>query len=228
MRTVICATIVSAMMLSVLGYTQLPPPYDEIVDPLPFNSQGWYSNAASMEWLMRRGNVKTVIEIGCWLGSSTRHIAQFIPEDGVVYAIDHWLGSPNEDNSVFDMENLYKQFLSNVIHTNLTHKIIPIRMSSTEAALLFSMLKKMRIKEIKPDLIYIDATHDFNNVYQDLVLWFPFVKGHGTLCGDDYFWDYDPFRGPGPVMRAVDTFARENQLQVQHDGWMWYLIDNPH
>lgn len=193
-----------------------PPPYDSI-DVLPFNPQGWYINGPSMEWLIRRGNVKIIIEVGSWLGLSTRHLAKTIPEDGIVYAVDHWKGSPNEDNSSFDIPNLYRQFLSNVIHENLTHKIVPVRMSSLEAS---------QVLKVKPDLIYLDATHDFTNVMLDLIVWYPFVKGHGIMCGDDYFWADDPSKGGGPVKRAVDTFARENNLTVRHDGkWMWYLED---
>ncbi len=202
----------SSFVIAVQSFASLPVPYDT-VDVLPYNPQGWYRNGPSMEWLIRRTNVKTVIEVGSWLGLSTRHIAKTIPEDGVVYAVDHWLGSPNEDNSSFDIPNLYRQFLSNVIHENLTDKIIPIRMSSADAA---------RTLNIKPDLVYLDATHDFNNVMFDLILWYPFVKGHGVLCGDDYFWNHEYPLG-GPVKRAVDAFARENNLIVRDDGWMWYL-----
>jgi hypothetical protein len=197
-------------------FGSLPPPYDS-VDLLPFNPQGWYINGPSMEWLIRRGHVKVVVEVGSWLGLSTRHLAKTIPEDGVVYAVDHWMGSPNEDNSIFDIPNLYRQFLSNVIHEHLTDKIIPMKMSSAEAA---------AILKIKPDLIYIDATHEFTSVFYDLILWFPFVKGHGVLCGDDYYWSHNPSKGGGPVKRAVDTFARENNLIVHDDGWMWYLEEN--
>jgi hypothetical protein len=197
------------LLLPVFAFAaKLSPPYDT-VDVMPYNPQGWYRNGASMEWLIRRTNVKVVIEVGSWLGLSTRHIAKTLPEGGVVYAVDHWLGSPNENNSMFDMDNLYRQFLSNTIHEGLTHKIVPIRMSSVEAA---------RTLKIKPDLIYLDATHDFTSVMHDLILWYPFVKGHGVLCGDDYYW------GDWPVKRAVDTFAKENNLIVRDDGqWMWYL-----
>ena len=66
--------------------------------------------------------------------------------------------------------------------------------------MLFVNEKKAWIRDVQPDLIYIDATHDFNNVYLDLGVWFPLVKGHGTLCGDDYFWDYDASKQGGPVM----------------------------
>ena len=75
---------------------------------------------------------------------------------------------------------------------------------------------------MKPDLIYLDATHDFTNVMLDLILWYPLVKGHGVICGDDYFWGHEYPNG-GPVKRAVDAFARENNLIVHDDGWMWYL-----
>lgn len=186
----------------------LPPPYDSI-DILPFNAQGWYSNAIPLQRLIKTRNVRTVIEVGSWLGLSTRDIARTLPEEGIVYAIDHWLGSPNEDNSSFDIPNLYRQFLSNVIHENLTHKIIPLRMSSIEAAWNL---------DIQPDLIYLDATHDFYSVYEDLTLWFPFVKGHGVLCGDDYLWGHDL-----PVQRAVHLFAQQRNLIVHAEGWFWYL-----
>ncbi len=196
------------LSLSAVLQADLPPPYDK-VDLLPFNPHGWYQNGDSLEPLIKNNHVKVIIEVGSWLGASTRHIAKTLPEDGIVYAVDHWMGSPNEDNSPYDIANLYQQFLSNVIHENLTHKIVPLRMSSLEAA---STLK------IRPDLIYIDATHDYENVRADLIHWFPFVKGHGILCGDDYNWGEDL-----SVKRAVDTFALENNLTVHTNGWFWRL-----
>jgi predicted O-methyltransferase YrrM len=199
------------IMLTTLS-ADLPPPYD-CVELLPFNPQGWYSNATPMEKLIKEKDPKVVIEVGSWLGLSTRHIARTMRKDGVVYAVDHWLGSPNEDNSSFDLPNLYRQFLSNVIHENLTDKIIPIRMSSYEAS---------RTLDVKPDLIYLDATHDFYSVYEDLCNWFPFVQGHGVLCGDDYLWGYDL-----PVQRAVHLFAQLRNLTVHADGWFWYFEENP-
>src|SRR5580692_9940950 len=100
---------------------QPPPPYDS-VDLLHFNPHGWYNNGPSMEKLIKGNKIKTVVEIGSWYGLSTRHIAKLLPEDGIVYAVDTWEGSPNEDLSAYDLDNLYRQFLSNVIHTNLMQK----------------------------------------------------------------------------------------------------------
>lgn len=164
-----------------------------------------------MESLIRKYNVKTVIEVGSWLGLSTIHIARTIPEDGVVYAVDHWLGSVEHQSPDFNSSNLYRQFLSNVIHQNLTDKIIPLRLPSIEAS---------HTLKVTPDLIYIDASHDFVNVFVDLALWYPLVKERGILCGDDYYLNSE---ANFPVKRAVDLFAQENNLVVHNDGWFWYF-----
>lgn len=84
----------------------------------------------NLEYLIKEHEVKTVIEVGCWLGASTRAIAQFLSEDGKVYAVDHWKGSEEHQTQHILRHKdrlliLYEQFLSNVIHEGLTHKIIP-------------------------------------------------------------------------------------------------------
>jgi hypothetical protein len=91
----------------------------------------------------------------------------------------YWLGSVEHQSSPI-LPTLYEQFLSNVVHAGLTHIIIPMRMSGLQAATWMDSM------EVKPDLIYIDASHDIPSVLADLSAWFPFVKGHGILCGDDW------------------------------------------
>jgi len=188
----------------------LPPPYDELEEVLPFNGHGWYGNAEQIEELIRKHQVKTIIGVGSWLGASTRHMAALLPAGGKVYAIDHWLGSaehqPNASNYLDVLPYLYEQFLSNVIHAKLTDKIVPIRMDSLAAANTIDVI---------PDLIYIDASHDTPSVYADLQAWYPFVQGHGVLCGDDWGWS--------SVRAAVERFAKENHLKIDASGNFWRL-----
>lgn len=189
-------------------------PYDSLTELLPFDERGMYINAVPMEKLIKERNVKTVFELGCWLGKSTRHIAQLLPDDGKVYAIDHWLGSAEHQQSL-EIPRLYEQFLSNVIHAKLTHKIIPKRMTTLAAAQEFKQLGPL------PDLVYVDASHDEESVYADISAYFPLVQGHGILCGDDWGWGAQM---GFPVSRAVSRFANENHLQVEVvDGWFWIL-----
>ncbi len=196
---------------------QLPFPYCDLEETLPFNAHGWYSNAQPMEVLLKSRKAKVVIELGAWLGLSTRHIATTLPEDGIVYAVDHWLGNPQSQNNPI-IPILYEQFLSNVIHANLTHKIVPIRMTTLDAVKFFES------KGIIPDVVYVDAAHDEESVYSDLTAYFPLVKGHGILCGDDWGYGHEL-----PVQKAVKRFAEENNLKIiTPNNWFWEFRENSH
>jgi beta-1,4-mannosyl-glycoprotein beta-1,4-N-acetylglucosaminyltransferase len=192
--------------------TLLPEPYNNI-DLLPFDPHGWYRHAEILEEFFKKYNPKVVVEVGCWFGLSTRHIASLLQKGGILYAIDHWLGSaeqqPGQPGWHPKLPYLYEQFLSNVIHARLTHKIVPLRMSSLDGSKF--------LVNFSPDLIYLDASHDYDSVYSDIAAWFPLVKGHGILCGDDYL--------DGPTLsikRAVDQFAVDNHLNVRSRASFWY------
>jgi predicted O-methyltransferase YrrM len=198
-------------------FGELPHPYNTLQEVLPFDPSGMYINAVPLEKLMRERGVSVAIELGSWLGKSTRHIASILPEDGIVYAVDHWLGSEEHRHSV-ELPVLYEQFLSNVIHAHLTEKIVPLRMTTLEAA------EEFRKWGTAPDLVYVDAAHDEESVYADLRAYFPLVEGRGILCGDD--WGWGAHLG-FPVSRAVSRFARENRLRIElHDSWFWTLYES--
>lgn len=184
-------------------------PYGAIQEPLPFDDMGFYSNAVPMEKLLKETQAKIVIELGSWLGKSTRHIATVLPSDGKIYAVDHWRGSVEHQNDKRYnpyLPNLYDQFLSNIIHSKLTHKIVPVRMTTLEA------VKKFQEEGIVPDIVYVDAAHDEQSVYEDLCAYYSLVEKHGILCGDDWTWGRD--KG-FPVRRAVQQFAKEKNLEIK-------------
>jgi predicted O-methyltransferase YrrM len=192
--------------------SDLPSPYNELKKVLPFDAHGWYGNGPQLQELITKNNVSVAIEVGSWLGLSTRHIASLLPLNGTVYAVDHWKGSAEHQvghGAYYKaLPYLYEQFLSNVIHAGLTNKIIPIRMYSLDAA--------KELINIQPDLIYIDAGHETEAVYADLKAWYQYVKHtNGILCGDDWMW--------GSVRKAVEKFAKENNLIVNPSENFWYF-----
>lgn len=200
----------SIMSLSILLAASTPEPYCSL-NVLPYNAHSFYSNAREIESLIaHKNNIKIVVEVGSWLGASTVHIASLLPEDGKLYAVDHWLGSaehqPGQKEWIPAMSYLYQQFLSNVVHKGLTNIIVPVRMSSLEAS---------RTLKVKADLIYLDASHDTEAVHADLKAWFPLIKGHGVICGDDWTWP--------TVVVAVKRFAQENNLRIEAGGNFWVL-----
>jgi predicted O-methyltransferase YrrM len=209
MKTLFLLACIATSSLFATSQEDLPPPYNT-AEILPFADHGFYTNATQIEALILGRGVKTIIEVGSWLGTSTRHMASCLPEGGIVYAVDHWQGSsehqPGQRAWIPEVERLYEYFLSNVIQAGLAHKIIPMRMSSLEAA------KQL---QVKADLIYIDAGHETKSVYKDLVAWYPHIHKNGVLCGDDWAWE--------PVQKAVKKFAKKNNLRIKASGNFWRL-----
>lgn len=183
---------------------EIPEPYRSI-QVLPYDPHGWFVNAQQLDMFLKTRNIKTIIEVGSWLGCSTRYLASSI--DGVVYTIDTWLGSPDEVELMNDprLSYLYQQFLSNVIHANLTDKIIPVRMKSIEAS---------NALNVKADLIYLDGAHDLNSVFADIFHWMPHLAEDGVMCGDDWL--------KAPVRQAVVHYANLHGKKVNAVGNFWW------
>jgi predicted O-methyltransferase YrrM len=193
-----------------------PDPYPEIykqVEVLPYFCHGWNKYNVIFDSLLAQQKFKTVIEVGVFLGNWTMYIAKSLPPGSRYFAVDHWEGSEEHhvpgtvENEC--LKNFYQQFLSNIIHTGLTDKVIPVRMNSLEAA------KKLQQLNIQADLIYIDAAHDFIAVLQDLYAWFPLLAPGGMFCGDD--WHY------GGVQQAVKMFAEKKGLKIIINNNFWQL-----
>eukprot|EP00933_Yihiella_yeosuensis_P002033 TRINITY_DN10334_c0_g1_i2.p1 TRINITY_DN10334_c0_g1~~TRINITY_DN10334_c0_g1_i2.p1 ORF type:complete len:546 (-),score=77.15 TRINITY_DN10334_c0_g1_i2:1005-2591(-) len=75
----------------------------------------------------------------------------------------------------------------------------------------------LRGDDEKFDLIYIDAQHDYDSVWEDLVAWWPLLKVGGLFAGDDYTLDNPVGNDYWGVKRAVDEFAWQT-------GNMEYLL----
>jgi cephalosporin hydroxylase len=67
-------------------------------------------------------------------------------------------------------------------------------------------------------MVFLDASHDYHLTYGELETWWPKVKTGGYLAGHDYFH----VNYPG-VKKAVDEFAKTNNLEVQTKGSVFYI-----
>lgn len=196
------------LLLSLLSYQSLfalSEPYQSI-RILPFDNTGFFINERQIEALLKTRSFKTIIEVGSWLGMSTRFIAERVSPMSKVYAVDTWKGTLNEECHQKDprLPHLYQLFLSNVRHAGLTEVIVPIRMESLEAA---------KALDVQADLIYIDAAHDTASVYADIMAWYPHLVEGGVLCGDDWGWE--------SVRTAVIMGAQTLGKQIHADGYFW-------
>ena len=142
-----------------------------------------------------------IVEVGSWKGRSAAFMAvEIINSNKKIKfdCVDTWKGSiEHETYDVITEEKLYDVFLSNI--EPVKHIINPIRMTSIEASKLY--------KDNSLDFVFIDASHEYEDVKADILSWLPKVKIGGILAGHDY----NTFEG---VNRAVDEIFRINDLEI--------------
>jgi len=181
---------------SIQGWFNYETVYDKIIPSLPENFN--------------------FAEIGVWKGKGLSYFTVSCinqNKSGNIYAIDHWLGSEEhrDKNSIhYDPctqveDGLYKTFLQNI--SSIQDHIIIMRKNSLEAAASF--------EDNFFDAIFIDASHEYEDVAKDLIAWFPKVKTNGIISGHDYDW-------PG-VKRAVDEFLSSKPYELSVFTTSWYF-----
>lgn len=189
-------------------------PYEGFdADAYPADVLGWNDHSAMFSQLARDATL--IVEVGSWLGRSAITIADACPSAHII-CIDTWLGAAEMWRDHNDPERfgqlrlkngyptIYYHFLANVVRAEKQDRITPFPLPS---AIALRMIGKWCIS---PDLIYIDASHDFPDVMDDISA---AMRLHPrVLCGDDYrHW-------PG-VREAVDRLlpsANKNE-----DGFWW-------
>ncbi len=181
-------------------------PFLDLKTSLSPDTQGWNSEHTYLAEAVDRHRPGIVVEVGVWKGGSVLSMARRMRQigcDGVVIAVDTWLGS---EEHWFD-PRLYAQiprlnglpllhfiFLSNVIAEGLQDYVLPLPLDSATAC---DVLTKL---DIRPAVLHIDAAHDYPSVVADLERWWTLLRPEGTLIADDYTtWP--------TVTQAVDDFV---------------------
>jgi predicted O-methyltransferase YrrM len=158
--------------------------------------QGWNSTMPTFERLIRHKKPQTIIEVGTWLGASAIHMGKICKAIGIetkIYCIDTWLGAQEfwtRDSAKPDWDlrqrngypQVYFDFLANVVQAGLQETIIPIPNTSLIGARILQSMG------IFADLIYIDASHDYEDVVADIAAYSPLAKNGAIMFGDDINW----------------------------------------
>lgn len=148
------------------------------------------------------------VELGSWLGLSTRFIADCAPQATVI-AIDHWRGSPeHQDNQQWAamLGGLFETFLANC--WEYRQRLIPLRVTTLDGLCIVAR------RGLKPDLIYLDADHGFEAVTAD----FEYVLDafpRAAIVGDDWQWQ--------SVREAVLAVAKRRGLLIEACDNAWRL-----
>jgi hypothetical protein len=189
-------------------------PYENFdADKMTVDMEGWNSDHPIFADLINKAKPNRIIEVGTWKGASAIHMANLIRKaniDAEIICVDTFLGWPGAE---LKMQNgfplLYWQFLTNVVKSGFKDIITPFPQTSELAAYW------LKDSNIKANLIYIDGSHWFASVYDDLVRYLPLVETGGYLFGDDYSRD--------DVRRAVTLFEKTTNIEIQVFDEKWVI-----
>lgn len=171
--------------------------------------QGWNSTNPTFADIIAEVKPRVIIEVGSWRGASVIHMASLC--DAKFYCVDTWLGSFEHIRDGWiqfgGRPNLYEQFLENTAH--LHDRMVPICLPSNIAAKCFAH------KNVTADLVYIDGSHDYEDVKRDLRDYWPLVTNGGAMFGDDY-WEWSDVR------KAVGEFGESiGKVPAIHHDKFW-------
>ena len=186
----------------------------------------------------------TFIEAGVFWGGTTVRLAERLlarfPYAGTsgsaaVISIDTWLGdlvmwsdprwAKGALHPDYGAPTDFACFAGAVKRSQARDLVVPLRLPSHMAARL------LYHRNVRADLIYVDGSHDYSNVLEDLEAFTPLLQGPcGVLFGDDYHIPN--------VRAAVDQWANRTRQQLRtiemrkhagitQMGW-WFAPGPPH
>jgi len=141
-----------------------------------------------------------IVEIGSFKGRSTYALALGCQDSGVakrVYAVDPFTGNPNEAR--FFPAGFKADFDRNLEQFIKANIVIPRVMSSAGAVL----------HNYKPNLVFIDGSHIYEDVIFDLISWWRELVAGGRMAVHDSTGTHPP------VMDALRDFLRSHNLHVE-------------
>ena len=157
--------------------------------------QGWFDYPKTFKMLVDSvpdGGV--FIEGGAWLGKSSSYLCDIAGDRIQIYIIDTWKGSPDEIDTTHklaaetDIFEIFKDNMGN-------RKYSAIRKDSISASKDF--------EDESCDVVFIDMTHTYDAVLEDIKHWLPKVKPGGWLAGHDA---HHP-----PVQQAIKDGLTDNK-----------------
>lgn len=159
---------------------------------------GW--SAITMSKICKKHNLSTkILCVDTWLGS-----------------IEHWRKDLCNSLHQYDYFSngtsiMYDQFCKNVISHELQDYIIGLPNTTK------NIHKFLSFMNISADLIYVDASHEYDDVVEDLTLYYELLKPNGYIFGDDVV-----FSSVKSAAMAFSNFVRK-PIQFSPNNQLYYI-----
>jgi len=155
------------------------------------------------------------VEIGSWKGKSVAFLIVEIINSNKnieVTCVDTFTG--NNYCSENETE-IYTTFKKNMKPLEEYYKVL--NMTSENASKLFA--------NESLDFVFIDASHEYDDVKNDIKMWLPKVKHKGILSGHDYWQNSDPTVNSWiGVKKAVDELLENVIVRPEEGCWIYTKV----
>ena len=142
----------------------------------------------------------TLVEVGTWLGKSANYLISKVKElkkEVNFITVDTFKGTEDEElhQNIVGAFNgdIFYEFIDNTVLSNNYGSFNIIKDTSHNAANQFS--------NDSIDYIMLDAGHSYEDVTNDIKIWYNKIKPGGIISGDDYGGSYFP-----GVTKAADEY----------------------
>ncbi|MBF8249513.1 MAG: methyltransferase protein [Candidatus Levybacteria bacterium] len=157
------------------------------------------SRYRSLPRLFRKLGFKVGAEIGVEKGMYSKYLLARNP-NLKLYSIDSWMpyGEFGFGKSA-DRQNRY-------------YEEAKVRLAPYNCEIIrdYSMNAVKKFEDESLDFVYIDASHAYENVKNDIEMWSKKVRRNGIVAGDDYY----VFKsGNDGVVRAVDEWVKKEKIK---------------
>ena len=202
------------MNITEIQYRKLLPKYLNLNNLLGEGAEIGVKAGSYSDWLLKKWRGKKLYSIDMWkrYKMNSKGDVRIIADDS--------LKNEKKDrfyNITKDKLSIYKE------------RSVILRMTSEDAS--------KTINDNSLDFCYIDASHKYVQVKNDIKCWSPKIRKGGILCGHDYAPDIkkwalkwgDRKYPHGGVTQAVDEFAQEAKLKLHIDSvcfqesYSWYI-----
>jgi len=171
--------------------------------------QGWFNYEAIYDMMLERcAPGGTIVEIGVWKGRSLAYMAKIIQKQkpGIkLYGVDTFVGSREMWAGGVPMPSFYEEVKKNLTDCGTPTELL--NMLSVQAATLF--------KNKTVDSVFVDGSHETQDVLNDIDAWLPKIKPGGILAGHDY---------TTTVAMAVDARFSKSDMILSYTGCWVYPV----
>lgn len=170
------------------NYDGIVVPEKDLMPKAAYKELFW---ARIKDWFGVKGP-RIVVEIGSRRGNFAAGLLERFSESHV-FSIDPWAGRMGRNDLMFWTKRL---------ENDVFERAFPLKGSSREWARAFPLI---------PDMVFIEATHDFKSVMFDLLTWIPRIRPEGVIVGQDYNQD--------GVKLAVDEYSQKRGMNFKSEAF---------